>query len=445
MRRPIARGLLAVLVLLVTDARAAEEVVTGTLSVSEGQAVVEMTVSPGWHVNAHDPRDDFLVPTTLTVRPPDGMRASEVVYPEPVERRLAFGGERPLRLYAGRVRFTARLEGTPAPDAGPLRAVLRYQACNDSRCLPPRTLELVAPGGPASAARAGELGVGPSEIRVGDWIESSGYALTFLWVAFLGLALNLTPCVYPLISVTVAFFGGATGAAGRPVVRALAYVLGICLTFSGLGVVAALTGSMFGAALQRPAVLVTIATVLVLLAASNLGLYTFRVPAPLMRRIGRVGEGVLGAFIMGLTMGIVAAPCIGPIVVALLLFVGARQSVALGFALFFTLALGMGAPYVGLAAVAGRLRRLPRSGRWLEWVERAFAFLLLGLAVHFLAPLLRPGTVRAAYAFLGVAVGIGLSFLTPGGRRTARWSRQPGASPKSSLSTAETWALRQSA
>ena len=153
--------------------------------------------------------------------------------------------------------------------------------------------------------------------------------------------------------------------------------------------VAALTGSMFGAALQRPAVLVTIATVLVLLAASNLGLYTFRVPAPLMRRIGRVGEGVLGAFIMGLTMGIVAAPCIGPIVVALLLFVGARQSVALGFALFFTLALGMGAPYVALAAAAGRLRRLPRSGPWLEWVERAFAFLLLGLAVYFLAPLLR--------------------------------------------------------
>ena len=424
MRRPIAPGLLAVLVLLVTDARAAEEVVTGTLSVSERQAVVEMTVSPGWHVNAHDPRDDFLVATTLTVRPPDGMRASEVVYPEPVERRLAFGGERPLRLYAGRVRFTARLEGTPAPNAGPLRAALRYQACNDSRCLPPRTLELVARGGPASAARAGELGVGPSEIRVGDWIEGSGYALTFLWVAFLGLALNLTPCVYPLISVTVAFFGGATGAAGRPVVRALTYVLGICLTFSGLGVAAALTGSMFGAALQRPAVLTTIALVLVLLAAGNLGLYTLRVPAPLMRRAGRVGEGVLGAFFMGLTMGIVAAPCIGPIVVALLLFVGARQSVALGFALFFTLALGMGAPYVGLAAAAGRLRRLPRSGPWLEWVERAFAFLLLGLAVHFLAPLLRPGTVRAAYAFLGVAVGIGLGFLTPGGRRTARWSRQ---------------------
>src|SRR5439155_5584883 len=317
MRRPIVPGLLAALVLLAPGARAAEEVVTATLTVADGQAVVEVTVAPAW-----------------------------------------------------------------------------------------------------------ALTTGPVETRVRDWIEGSGYALTFLWVALLGLALNLTPCVYPLISVTVAFFGGATGAAGRPVVRALAYVLGICLTFSGLGVVAALTGSMFGAALQRPAVLVTIATVLILLAASNLGLYTFRVPAPLMRRIGRVGEGVLGAFFMGLTMGIVAAPCIGPIVVALLLFVGSRQSAALGFALFFTLALGMGAPYVGLAAAAGRLRRLPRSGPWLEWVERAFAFLLLGLAVYFLAPLLRAGTVRAAYAFLGVAAGIVLGFLTPGDRRTARWSRQ---------------------
>src|SRR5439155_572592 len=182
--------------------------------------------------------------------------------------------------------------------------------------------------------------------------------------------------------------------------------------------------SWWRAGLQRPAVLAAIALVLIVLAASNLGLYTFRVPAPLMRRVGRVGDGVLGAFFMGLTMGIVAAPCIGPIVVALLLFVGSRQSAALGFALFFTLALGMGAPYVGLAAAAGRLRRLPRSGPWLEWVERAFAFLLLGLAVYFLAPLLRAGTVRAAYAFLGVAAGIVLGFLTPGDRRTARWSRQ---------------------
>ena len=424
MRRWLAVGLAAGHVLLALETRAADDVVSATLTADAGNATVEMTVAPGWHVNAHNPLDEFLVPTTVTVVPPDGVVAGDVVYPAPIERKLAFGGDRPLRLYSGRVRFTARLDGVPAADAVPLRARLRYQACNDSRCLPPRTLELVARSGARAAGavdgRAATLAGG----RVGDWIEQSGYALTFLWVAFLGLALNLTPCVYPLISVTIAFFGGSTGAVGRPVVRAVAYVLGICLTFSALGVGAALTGSMFGAALQRPAVLAAIAMVLVLLAASNLGLYTLRVPSALMRRVGRAGEGIPGAFFMGLTMGIVAAPCIGPIVVALLLFVGARQSIGLGFALFFTLALGMGTPYVALAAAAGRFRRLPRAGAWLEWVERAFAFLLLGLAVYFLAPLLRPGTVRAAYAFVGVAAGIVLGFLSGGGRRTARWSRQ---------------------
>src|SRR5439155_648656 len=128
---------------------------------------------------------------------------------------------RPLRLYSGRVRFTARLEGTPAADAAPLRARLRYQACNDSRCLPPRTLELVARDerGATNEDRGAATVAGG---RVSDWIEQSGYALTFLWVAFLRLALNLTPCVYPLISVTIAFFGGSTGAVGRPVGRAVA-------------------------------------------------------------------------------------------------------------------------------------------------------------------------------------------------------------------------------
>ena len=423
MRRSLVVGLAATLVVLALQAHGADDVGTATLTADAGNAAVEMTVTPGWHVNAHEPLDEFLVPTTLTVVPPDGVVAGDVVYPPPVERKLAFGGDRPLRLYSGRVRFTARLEGTPAADAAPLRARLRYQACNDSRCLPPRTLELVARD-ERGATNEGRGAATVAGGRVSDWIEQSGYALTFLWVAFLGLALNLTPCVYPLISVTIAFFGGSTGAVGRPVVRAVAYVLGICLTFSALGVAAALTGSMFGAALQRPAVLAATAMVLVLLAASNLGLYTLRVPSPLLQRVGRVGEGIPGAFFMGLTMGIVAAPCIGPIVVALLLFVGARQSVALGFALFFTLAVGMGTPYVALAAAAGRFRRLPRAGAWLEWIERAFAFLLLGLAVYFLAPLLRPATVRAAYAFVGVAAGIVLGFLSGGGRRTARWSRQ---------------------
>jgi thiol:disulfide interchange protein DsbD len=400
---------------------AAEDVVRGRLTAAPAEAVVEVTIAPGWHVNSHAPRDTFLIPTTVSFTPPPGVRAGAVSYPAPVERRLAFGGDKAFLLYEGTVRFTAPLEGKAATGAEPLRATVRYQACDDSRCLPPRSLELRADA-PAPAPSAG---AGPSD-QVARWIDRWGYGLTFLWVAVLGMALNLTPCVYPLISVTIAFFGGRTPAGGgvHTLRRALLYVLGICLTFSVLGASAALTGALFGAALQQPAVLGAIALMLVALAASNFGLWQLRAPTALTRRFGHASEGDLGAFVMGLTMGVVAAPCIGPIVVALLIFVGTRQSAALGFALFFMLGLGMGAPYVGLAALAGRLRRLPRAGAWLGWVERLFGFLLLGLALYFAAPLLPPEWARAATAVLMIAAGIVLGFLGARTSSATLWLRR---------------------
>src|SRR4029450_10610993 len=103
--------------------------------------------------------------------------------------------------------------------------------------------------------------------------------------------------------VPVPFFGGRTKAESPRVGHALLYVLGICLTFSLLGVVAALTGSLFGAAMQQPAVLWTIALLMVALALSNFGLYQLRMPSALVQAAGRAGDGAFGAFFMGLTMG----------------------------------------------------------------------------------------------------------------------------------------------
>ncbi len=426
MRRVGVTAVLVGLAALVSAAPLPEDVVRAKLTAGGGQAVVEATIAPGWHVNAHEPRDQFLIPTTVTLTPPAGVRAGAVEYPRPVERRLKFSGETTLLLYDGTVRFTATLEGAPAVGSGPLKAALRFQACDDSRCLPPRTLELVAALDAPAPLGAAEPPAGGQD-QVAGWIARWGYPLTFLWVALVGVALNLTPCVYPLISVTVAFFGGRTGAEEAHILRrALLYVLGICVTFSTLGVTAALTGSLFGSALQRPAVLAAIALVLVGLAGSNFGFYQLRVPSPLMQRLGRVGEGDLGAFFMGLTMGVVAAPCIGPAVLALLLFVGAQQSVALGFALFFVLGLGLGAPYLALASLAGRLRVLPRAGAWLEWVERVFGFLLLGLALYFVAPLLPDPWARVTTGLLLVAAGVVLGFLGPATPPVMRWPRRAG-------------------
>ncbi len=125
---------------------------------------------------------------------------------------------------------------------------------------------------------------------------------------------------------------------------------------------------------------------------------------------------------MGLTMGIVAAPCVGPIVVGLLVAVGTRGDAAFGFLLFFTLALGLGAPYVILAAAAGSIGRLPRSGEWLAWVEKVFGFVLLGLALYFANPLLPGWLARAAAAGLIACAAVTLGFLDPHGAKLPRFS-----------------------
>jgi thiol:disulfide interchange protein DsbD len=417
-------GLLAcAAVLLVVGGAHADEQVRATLRATDTEATLELVIAPGWHVNATAPRDEFLIPTSVTLTPPAGVTAGPVRWPEPVDRALAFSGGKPMLLFEGTVRATAALSGKAAPGAGPLRATLRYQACSDTTCLPPKTVELeAAPPDVAAAAMAGGLGRGGQEIA--DVVARFGWGLTFLWIAMVGLALNLTPCVYPLISVTVAFFGGRTGTdSGRAVRHAVVYVLGICLTFSALGVAAALTGSLFGAAMQQPAVLGGIALLMAGLALGNFGLYQVRMPSAVLQWAGRAGEGYLGALFMGLTMGVVGAPCIGPIVAALLLFVGSQQSAALGFTLFFVLGLGMGLPYVALAALAGRLRRLPRSGAWLAWVEWLFGFMLLGLAIHFATPLLPDHVVKIAWALLLVTAGVVQGFVGSGGSALG-WMRR---------------------
>ena len=401
-------------------ARAADPV-TAQLHLESARAVVAVTIAAGWHVNAHDPTDRFLVPTTLDVTPPAGLRAGVARYPDAVEKVLAFSEGKRLRLYEGQVRIEVPLEGAPS-GADPLRAKLRYQACDDSTCLAPRTIELVA--APTRSAPAPSSSAAPADGgEVAALIARFGWAGTLAWVALLGMALNLTPCVYPLISVTVAFFGGTTGHERGAGLRAVAYVAGICLTFTALGAVAALTGSLFGAALQQPVVLGGIALLMVALSASNFGLYQLRMPSGLMTWASRTGEGAMGALFMGLTMGVVAAPCIGPIVVALLLYVGARQSVGEGLALFCALGLGLGLPYLALALLAERLRRLPRSGAWLEWMEWLFGFLLLGLALHFATPLLSPGAVQLAWAVLLLVGGLVLGFRGTVRTPVLRWVR----------------------
>jgi len=237
------------------------------------------------------------------------------------------------------------------------------------------------------------------------------------WVWFLaaflgGLALNLTPCVYPMIPVTLAFFSGqASGRVGYTALLGVLYVIGMSLTYAVLGLVAAKTGSLLGSWLQKPFVLVGVALLVGALSFSMFGFYELRPPQRLTQRFGQAAVGRWGALIMGLTVGVIAAPCIGPFVLGLLLFVSQLANPLLGFWLFLTMGIGMGLPYLLLGIVANRTSRWPKAGSWLVWIKKLLGVCLLGLALYFLKPLLMEGTFRWLFAVLLILAGLYLGWL----------------------------------
>jgi thiol:disulfide interchange protein DsbD len=242
-----------------------------------------------------------------------------------------------------------------------------------------------------------------------------GWAMiwTLLGIFAGGMALNLTPCVYPLIPITVSYFGGQVGkggeARGRLVVHGLCYMLGLALTNSILGVIASLTGGLMGSLLQNPFVLLTVAVVLVVFATSLFGLWDMRLPSGLTQAAAKSYAGYFGSLFMGLTLGVVAAPCIGPFVLGLLTWVASMGSPWLGFVIFFTLSLGLGLPLFFLAIFSGQLEKLPRSGGWMIWVRKLMGWVLIGMAAHFLRPVLpgHGGTILISLVTLAAGLHLG--------------------------------------
>jgi thiol:disulfide interchange protein DsbD len=391
---------------------------------------VVLKIKLHWHVNANKVNDEYLIPTSVAIEPPEGMTARIIVYPEGVEKKLSFS-DQALRLYEEEAYIGVRLDVSPAVQPGDVvvKVSVTYQPCDNEKCIAPKTETIDVPIRVSAATEAidalhpeifarvdfpeaGGGDKGSTGGRLGTIVAKRGMFVAFLVVFLWGLALNLTPCVYPLIPITVGYFGGqAGGNTRRTLVLASTYVLGMAVMYSTLGLVAALTGSILGTALQNPFVVGVVALVLVLLALSMFGFYEFRVPARLGAVAGTAKQGFLGAFLMGLTVGIVAAPCIGPFVLALLTFVGESGNPALGFSLFFTLAIGLGLPFIFLAVVSGNITRLPRSGEWMDWVKKLFGVILIAMAIFFLQPHIGDTVYYVAMGLLMIAAGVYLGFI----------------------------------
>jgi thiol:disulfide interchange protein DsbD len=230
----------------------------------------------------------------------------------------------------------------------------------------------------------------------GSWL--TGAAIVFLG----GLLTAMTPCVYPLIPITVSVFG-ARKAEGRAkaLILTSSYIVGMGVVFSVLGVLAAKTGQAFGSMLGNPAVVTGLAVFLLVLATSMFGAFELALPSGLQQRLTSVGgAGVAGAFLMGSVSGFLAAPCTGPVLTGLLAFVAKTANTGLGAGLLFIYALGIGVPFflIGVFTV-----RLPRGGVWMEWVKSVLGIVLVALAISYLRdafPWARD-TVKVAAAQLG--------------------------------------------
>ncbi|OYT74056.1 MAG: hypothetical protein CFK48_00235 [Armatimonadetes bacterium CP1_7O] len=441
MKRRCLLGLLGILLLGTASAQLRQvsfktEVILERVAYAPGatvNGVVLMQIDPPYHVNANPASEDYLIPTELKIEAGKGYRVGKIQYPKPKEKAFAFSEGKPIKILEGRtpLKFQIKLDKNVPKHPMTIKATLRYQACDDNACYPPRTvpIEIEIPvadkegavnpkyqealKGSETASEDAKSASGLIEYGAGSGglagsLEESFRTGRWVWFTLIlfagGLALNLTPCVLPLIPITLGFFSmQARGQTGQRVGLSALYALSMAAMYALLGTAASLAGKAFGFQFQNPWVLGGLIVLIVLFALALFGVYKFQVPPALMRYVG-ARQGWVGAILMGMLAGVAAAPCIGPVIAALIPIVAAAANPMVGFLFFLALGLGLGAPYFVAGLFYERVqKRIPRSGEWTILVERLFGVMLLAVALFFANSLMSPQMYGWAWVvFLGL-------------------------------------------
>jgi thiol:disulfide interchange protein DsbD len=380
-------------------------------------------ISKPWYIHGTQIMESGLIPTVISFPESQNIQLKEIRFPEPEKKRFDYT-RKPVEVFSDKILVSARLVVSEQAAKGKhlLNGNLSYQACSASSCLPPESVRIpvslfIAPRGVHVELTNREIfeqlyaGAFSRESVAGLRLDA-GLWLTLLAIFMGGLALNLTPCIYPLIPITVSYFGGRSQTIrGMVIMHGLLYICGLAVTNSLLGLTASMSGGLLGAALQNPAVLASVAGILVFLALSFFGFWELRLPSGLTRLASRNFGGYFGTFFMGLTLGIVAAPCLGPFILGLLSYVGQKGDPLLGFLYFFILSIGMGLPLAVLAVFSGTIKMLPVSGEWMVWIRKLLGWVLVGMAGYLLQPVIPSSLGKSAlYASILVAAGLHLGW-----------------------------------
>lgn len=262
------------------------------------------------------------------------------------------------------------------------------------------------------AAEPGNAGAGAKELvgeaRQFQELLSKGMLAAIFIIFGAGLGSCLTPCVYPLIPITISVIGARQAKTRlKALSYAATYVLGMVIMYAILGLVAALAGKVFGFTLQNPYVMAVIVLFCLIMAAGMFGAFEIRLPASLQNKLGGSrGSGYMAVFFMGLIAGIIAAPCTAPILGYLLAYISQTRDALLGLLFMVIYALGIGLPFLVLGTFSEWLTHLPRSGAWMITVKRVFGMAMLIIALYYLQfalPKLVHGAVSGTFlVFFGI-------------------------------------------
>jgi thiol:disulfide interchange protein DsbD len=355
-----------------------------------GLAAIDVSVKAPWHVNR-----DF-----LTVRLDEGSAYTlgdldappGVKYEDPATgiTRMDLDGD-----------FTIRVPVSGPPGRVELPLIVMLQACKKELCKLPEDLRVTVPVdvGPVAAVAAVAP---PPEIQTQastfDNARSKGL-LPLLGLVFgAGFLVSLTPCVLPMVPITIGIIGArSAGSRVQAIALSATYVAGLAIVYSALGIAAGFTGMMFGAWMQSVWVVGAISLFFVIMGAAMFGFFDVGLPSALQTRLSQIGGsgGFGGAFVIGMVGALVAGPCSGPVLLSIIALIGQKGEVALGALLMVVFSIGMGLIFIAAGAFSTTLLR---PGAWMDTVKKSFGIVMWIGAIYFLAPHLSATTTALVTA-----------------------------------------------
>ncbi len=380
--------------------------ITPRVDAKHGFVDLAFQVASGYHIT--DLKNNFFA---IELEKNAGLAIERVVFPE----GSAYGEE---KVFSGKFNVRVYLKPlAPFPAPLTLKFNVSYQICQEfpqELCYPPDLSPVqVTIGTDFGAAAVADSGEAPLSSRLEKLIRGQlehTSVLLFVLVFAAGFLASLTPCVYPVIPIIMGYVGGRShGRKLKGFSLSLFFVLGLSLVYSLLGVIAAKTGSLIGISFQNPYVVIVIAAIFIVMGLSLAGLFSIPVPAWISSKASAGHKNdILGSLLVGGVSAIIAAPCVGPVLIALLSWISQSGNVFLGFWLTMTFSLGMSVIFLLAGTFSGVISTLPRGGGWMSAVKYFFAALLIAGGIYFLSNILNPWLTLIVWGVFLITLSVGL-------------------------------------